>query len=482
MVDRPYIFFELTNSLCSQCLRKLEAKILIEQGSVWMLKRCPAHGPERVLLSTDVEYYQLQRRFLKPGQLPRHFGTAWERGCPYDCGLCPDHEQHSCLSLVEITDHCNLECPVCYAGSSPTRREYRTLGEVEAMLDAVVRNEGQPDVVQISGGEPTLHPQLFEILRAAKQRPIRHLMLNTNGLRLANDPELVSQLAAFAPGFEIYLQFDSLRPEPYLALRGADLLEKKLRALTELERVGLSTTLVVTLKKGLNDRELGELVRFALGFRCVRGITFQPVQDAGRNLAYDADTQRLTLSEVRSGLLAQQALFGERDLIPVPCHPDALCMGYALKANGGATALSGLLDPETLLTSAGSTIVYERSAELKEHLLKLFSTAASPASSENNLKQLLCCLPSLEAGHGAADLTYENVFRVLIVQFMDAFSFDVRSVKRSCIHMAQPDGRMIPFETYNLLYRDPRRLAQIIEGGAVETGLTPLRVRRAELS
>src|SRR6185503_17511925 len=167
MRDRDYLFYELTTSLCATCLRKVEAKVVIQDQNVFMLKRCPEHGFAKVLISTDAEYYKLSRQTIKPGQMPLKFNTPIRWGCPYDCGLCPDHEQHSCVAVVEVADACNLRCPICYAGSAPGRA-FRTLGEVERMLDAVVRNEGQPDVVQISGGEPTIHPDFFAILDLAR--------------------------------------------------------------------------------------------------------------------------------------------------------------------------------------------------------------------------------------------------------------------------------------------------------------------------
>ena len=165
MSDRPYLFYELTNSLCATCLRKVEAKVVIQDDHVYLHKWCPEHRFEKVLISTDVEYYKLSRQTLKPGQMPRRFNTPIKYGCPYDCGLCPDHEQHSCLTLVEITDGCNLTCPICYSESSPKRMSsHRSLEQIEFMLDCVVRNEAEPDVVQISGGEPTIHPQFWEML------------------------------------------------------------------------------------------------------------------------------------------------------------------------------------------------------------------------------------------------------------------------------------------------------------------------------
>ncbi len=464
---RPYLFYDTTQSVCTQCLRPVEAKILIKDAQVFMDKWCPAHGTERVLIADDADYYRLCREvFVKPPEMPQRFATPMQYGCPYDCGLCPDHMQHSCLSVVEITDHCNLRCPTCYASSGPERLTHRPLAEVIAMLDAVVASEGVADVVQISGGEPTLHPQLFEILDAARERPIRHLMLNTNGLRIAQEPGFAERLAAYAPGFELYLQFDSLQREPLLDLRGADLRRIRTQALERLEALGLSTTLVMTVKRGVNDGEIGELIRHAAGYRCVRGVTLQPVQDAGRVEAYEAARHRLTVSEIRRRIVEQSGVFSAADVVPVPCNPDTLAMAYALRTpEGGLQPLTRFLDPQTLVQGAANTIVFERDPALKEQVFKLFSTNHSPESQAHCLSELMCCLPQISA---PASLGYQDVFRVLVVQFMDAQSLDIRALKKSCIHMARPDGRMIPFESYNLFYRD-----------GLEAG--PLAAIRAEL-
>src|SRR6476619_6462909 len=282
MPDRPYIFYELTNSLCSTCLRKVEAKVVIQDGNVYLHKWCPEHRFQKVLISTDADYYQLSRQTIKAGQMPLKFNTPIRYGCPYDCGLCPDHEQHSCLTLLEITDKCNLQCPICYAESSPKRETWRSLEQIETMLNAIVRNEEEPDIVQISGGEPTIHPQFFEILERARRAPIRHLMINTNGLRIAQDEAFAERLATYMPDFEVYLQFDSFERDALLALRGADLRRLLEQALERLNRLGISTTLVVTVKRGVNDHEIGRIIDYALQQPCVRGVTLQPVQAAGR--------------------------------------------------------------------------------------------------------------------------------------------------------------------------------------------------------
>ncbi len=449
---RPYLFYDVAISVCSTCLRRVDGKIVFEDGVVYLLKTCPVHGRERVLIADDIDYYRRCREiFLKPPEMPNHFNTPVKWGCPYDCGLCTDHEQHSCLTLVEITDFCNLRCPVCYAESGPERQTHRDLATIERMLDAVVRNERHPDVVQISGGEPTLHPDFFRILDMARERPIQHLMVNTNGTRIASDREFGRRLAEYMPSFEIYLQFDSLEERPLRELRGVDLRATREAAVARLNELGISTSLVVTLKRGLNDHELGRIIEYALAQPCVRGVVFQPVQAAGRFDGFDPAKDRLTLTEVRRRILEQTSVFRAEDIIPVPCHPDSLAMAYALKTEQGIVPLTGLMPPEVLINGARNTIVFEADTALQQHLFRTFSTNHSPESAGATLRELLCCLPKIQAPEG---IDYRSVFRVIIMQFIDAWSFDVRSVKKTCVHIAHPDGkRLIPFDTYNMFYR-----------------------------
>jgi uncharacterized radical SAM superfamily Fe-S cluster-containing enzyme len=449
---RPYLYYDTVISICTECYRKVDGKILFQDGKVFLVKRCPEHGTEKVLVADDIEYYRRAREvFIKPPEMPNHFNTPIKWGCPYDCGLCPDHEQHSCLSLIEITDHCNLDCPICYASSGTHRQSFRSLAQVEQMLDAVVRNERNPDVVQISGGEPTVHPEFFEILDAARRRPIRHLMVNTNGIRIATDAAFAERLQEYGRAFEVYLQFDSFERDALMSLRGADLRRIREQALERLNALNISTTLVVTLKKGVNDHEIGRILDFAVTQPAVRGVTFQPIQHAGRAEGFDPAVNRLTLTEVRRRILEQTSIFRAEDVIPVPCHPDALAMAYALKVDGKVAPLSGLVDPKVLIDGGRNTIILEQDPAIQAGIFRLFATNHSPESSARSLHELLCCLPRVIA---PATITYENIFRVLIVQFIDAHAFDVRSVKKSCIHIVHPDGRLIPFDTYNLFYRD----------------------------
>ncbi len=453
MPTRKYTYYDFTLSLCPECLQLVDAKIVFENGNVYMLKRCNVHGNSKVLIADDIEYYKNIRNYNKPSETPYTFNTKTHYGCPYDCGLCPDHEQHSCLTVVEVTDRCNLTCPTCYAGSSPTYGRHRTLDEVKAMLDTIVRNEKEPDVVQISGGEPTIHPQFWEIMDYAKSLPIRHLMLNTNGIKIAKDFAFAERIKSYVPDFEIYLQFDSFENSVLQELRGADLNDIRKQALDNLNTLNLSTTLVVTLQKGLNDQEIGKIIDYALQQKCVRGVTFQPTQIAGRLDNFNPETDRMTLTEVRRNIMEQTDIFTSDDLLPVPCNPDALVMGYALKLDGEVFPLTRYINPNDLLDNSKNTIIYEQDEQLHGKMIELFSTGNSVEVAEENLKSIMCCLPNIDA----PNLGYDNLFRIIIMQFIDAYNFDVRAIKKSCVHIVDKDNKIIPFETMNLFYRDDKK-------------------------
>jgi hypothetical protein len=453
-----YVFDGQTTSLCGVCLALVPAKILIEEGSVFYQKRCLTHGVQKVLVSTDAAYWRLCRDYLKPGDRPLAFQTRTELGCPYDCGLCPDHEQHSCLALIDINEACNLACPVCFSDSSPHRTLHRPVAEIERMMDALVASEGEPDLLQISGGEPTIHPEILEVLAAARRRPIRHVMLNTNGIRIAEDPEFVARLAEFRPGFEVYLQFDSLRPEALLNLRGADLGRIRRAALENLERAGISTTLVVVVKQGVNDDELPAIIDHALQWRCVRGVVFQPVQDAGRNEGFAAATDRFPLSAIRRRIVDAEGPFGEGDIIPLPCNPESIAIGYALRKGPRIAPVTSFFPREMLVEALPNAITFEKYPDLHKQVLEFFSLATTECNNEKKLAELLCCLPEVPLPAG---LGYEDTFRIVIVEFMDAHNFCLGRVKRSCIHFVTPDGKIIPFETYNLFYRDEAAKARM---------------------
>ncbi len=208
--DADHVFYELTRSICPECRRVIDAQVVLRDDKVFMRKRCPEHGRFEALVYGDAQAYTSQAKFNKPGTIPLAFTSQVEHGCPHDCGLCPDHQQHACLGIIEINSACNMQCPLCFANAGAGFS--LTLDEVEDILDGFVRTEGYPEVVQFSGGEPTIHPEIVPMLRAAKRRNIRHVMINTNGKRIATDDVFLAELAEIRPA--IYFQFDGFPAKP----------------------------------------------------------------------------------------------------------------------------------------------------------------------------------------------------------------------------------------------------------------------------
>jgi uncharacterized radical SAM superfamily Fe-S cluster-containing enzyme len=230
---RDYVFLGTTRSICPHCRRLVDAKIIVRGGRVYFRKRCPEHGVVEDFVCSDVAYFD-RHEYSQPARVPKGYGTKADKGCPYDCGLCPEHEQHTCIGLIEITSNCNLKCPMCFAESGPGGT-YVDFGTYTRMVDRYVLLEGIVDVLQLSGGEPTLHPQIIPMVRYAYEQPIRAVMINTNGIRLAHDEAMVEQLAEMRDRLEIYLQFDGFEERTYAELRGEALLRTKLAALEMLD-------------------------------------------------------------------------------------------------------------------------------------------------------------------------------------------------------------------------------------------------------
>jgi len=266
-----------------------------------MRKRCPEHGRCEALVYADAQAYTSQAKFNKPGTVPLAYTSQVEHGCPHDCGLCPDHQQHACLGIIEVNSACNMQCPLCFANAGAGFS--LTLDEVEEILDGFVQTEGYPEVVQFSGGEPTIHPEIVPMLRAAKRRKIRHVMINTNGKRIASDDAFLAALAEIQPA--IYFQFDGFSSETYRIIRGEpDILEEKLKALDRLAETGCKVVLVPAIERGVNEHEVGDILRFGMQHPAVLGVNFQPAFHAGRHMQHNP-LQRMTIPDVLRLIAAQ---------------------------------------------------------------------------------------------------------------------------------------------------------------------------------
>jgi uncharacterized radical SAM superfamily Fe-S cluster-containing enzyme len=394
--------------------------------------------------------------------------------------LCTEHEQHTCVGLVEITSSCNLSCPMCYASSGPGGK-HLSFEECVRSIDRLVEVEGRAEILQISGGEPTIHPDFLGVLEYGCNQAIDLVMINTNGLRFAHDPDFTAKVARHRQRLEVYFQFDGFSDPIYERLRGEPLADVKLRALEALGQHGIRTILVTTLQPGVNDQDIGRIVKFGLERPWITGISFQPATYSGRYVLPEELERRITFPDVIKAVAGQSnGIFREDDFMPLPCaHPNCHSLTYAYRAGGQVTPLSRFIDARNHLDilANGITFTRPRARQLMEQYLgKLGCCAGGDCGGEKELMPSAQLVPLLGLGAAkngqagkksveevagefftraiAEDLSPADVFRITITSFLDAYNFDVRRLMKCCIHHVLPSGHVIPFCAYNVLYRE----------------------------
>lgn len=496
-MDRGEVFVEYTKSICPVCKVVLDAQVNIRDNKVYLRKHCREHGSFEALVYGDAQAYLASARFNKPGTIPLTFQTEVRDGCPSDCGLCPEHKQHACLGIIEVNTNCNLDCPICFADSGHQPDGYAiTLEQCERMLDVFVASEGEAEVVMFSGGEPTIHKHILDFVDAAQVRPIRNVNLNTNGIRLATDRGFVSALGLRnhrdGKSINIYLQFDGFDERTHREIRGRDLREIKRRALDNCADAGLTVTLVAAVERGLNEHELGDIIEFGLGHPAVRSVAFQPVTHSGRHVEFDPLT-RLTNSDV-IGLIAAQRpeWFGKDDFFPVPCcFPTCRSITYLLtegtpgRPDFGVVPIPRLLRVEDYLDYVSNRVVPDNA--VREVLEKLWSASAfmGTETTEEKLRAAAEALDCADAcgvnlPDAMANLS-DRSFMIVVQDFQDPYTLNVKQLMKCCVEEITPDGRMIPFCAYNSAgYREQvrERMSGVPVADVVPhaTGLLPLLV------
>ncbi len=439
-----------TQSLCPVCLRLVDAEYRREGDTVLLRKRCPEHGTFEAPVWRDgrgMPSFEAWRRSMRIPAYPAHPATDVRQGCPFDCGLCPDHVQHTCTGLIEVTMRCSLGCPVCYAKSGAGAAD-PSLEAVKKQMDALFRASGSCNV-QLSGGEPTERDDLPEIIRMAKRKGFALVQVNTNGLRLGREKGYAQSLKD-AGLDSVYLQFDGVDDDVYRTLRGRALFALKQAAADACGRAGLGVVLVCTLVRGVNDAQVGDLLRHALKQGShVRGLHFQPVSSFGR-FPWEMDSApRITLPELMAALERQSGGMVKAEHFHAPSCEHPLCSFSAVYAR----KTDGTLD-EPLggsCCSGGTSLSGERTGIVDNAEGSRISRAFTAAhwTSPHDSTSLNDAFSRFIAGSGA-----DRRFTLSAMTFQDALSLDVERVRGCCIHVVAPDGRLIPFCLYNLTSLD----------------------------
>jgi len=465
-----------TRSLCPECLKVLHATIYEEDGKVYIEKECPDHGKVTELYWSNYDEYKRAQKYSVVGDGIEPPQTKTMHGHPFDCGLCPNHKSTPSLAIIDVTNRCNLRCPICFANANVTGTIYEpTEEQIHNMLKTLKGIRPiPPDGLQFSGGEPTVREDLPELVRMAKEEGFDHIEVNTNGIRLAENVDYCKELLD-AGVSSVYLQFDGIRPEVYVNTRGVPLWETKVKAIENCRKSGLdSIVLVPTIVKGVNDDQLGAIIEFAhQNFDVIRCVNFQPVSITGRIPYEKRREMRITIPDC-TRLIEEQTggAIKISDFYPVPVVvPVAKAIG-ALKNRrypeftvhehcGVATFLlenEGKLVPITRFVDIdgfmdGMNRVYETASKGSKRRAQIQLLSSTLRHAKLGLVRQLAGAVFREGSYNSLGNFMRRVLMVGMMHFMDLYNLDLERLERCGIHYAIPDGRIIPFCAMNSLYR-----------------------------
>ncbi len=501
----PWTLPYWTDSLCPECGNVIRARKFVEDRQVFMEKECPEHGYFREIISRDVDFYMQMFTFrfgdnrgftnpLKQADL--------DKSCPENCGMCNMHHSHTCMSNIDLTNRCDMVCPVCFANANAMGYVTEpSVEEVRKMLKTLRDRKPVPcKVIQFSGGEPTIHPNFIEIVAMAKEMGFSQIQIATNGKNIS-DLDFAKRCKEAGLN-SLYLQFDGVTKDVYRKTRGEDVLETKLQAIEVCRKVGLRIVLVPTIVRGINDHQVGAIVRFACdNSDVITGISFQPVCFTGRISEKDRLKQRYTITDLAldieeqtGGMMPRNNWFGLGATQPlsrlseaisgkpaffVSCHPDCGGGGYLFINPEDYTEIKPateflnlkqtLIDIQALSEKLAvrrakwwykvlSTAGIARSADLMggaralKIVKKHFDEKKAPAGlTFRRLLGVMDGYKNTERGRRPeAEKTYSyNTVFVAGMHFQDKYNYDVERARRCVIHQSAPDGRMYPFCTYN---------------------------------
>ena len=461
--NRSYTYFGQTVSTCPECLKFVQAKLVHADGNVFFHKYCPEHGASRALVSEDYDYYINAQAYSKPGSIPLRFSSKIQDGCPHDCGLCPAHEQHCCHPIIEITDVCNLACPICMADNSS--KGFIRSDIFSQIIDNLVAAEGTLENITLSGGEPTLHPEFWELITISDRPEITRVSLVTNGLTIAQDREFCRRLKK--RNIYVVLQFDGFDDDIYQKLRGRPLLDVKKRALAHLDEFKIPTQLLYVAARHINEDHIGQVIRLILENDHILSLAIQPLALIGRgggSFVHDP-LDRLTIPGIIRAVENQTGgVLRKEDFFPLPCpNPQCVSLTYLLKLDdGGFVPFPRFADMKKYLHLLSQSATLGPSQETEDALREitddLWSTAGEIPDSQRIIHALrraaLEMFPPGAANYRELVRASERQAKsIFIHHYMDRFNFDLARSIKCCHHYPRASGNIMPVCTFNLFHR-----------------------------
>lgn len=446
-----------TQALCPACRSKVPARVVEKNDKVYLEKFCADHGFSEALISSDPGWYRESLRYVKPKQIPLQVHTTEFKGCPESCGLCPEHQQHTCLPVIEINSACNLACPVCL---KRFKKDFQlSRDSFEHIIDTLILCEGRVDVVNLSGGEPTLHPELGDFLRLTNAKGIMQTTVSTNGLRFLSMPELRRLFRD--TGALVALQFDGFKPETYVRLRGEDLFARKRAIIEILEKEDIRYSLVATVAKGVNDDEIRNIADFFFRSKAV-SLMLQPIVLTGAAQSF-TQSEKLTIPDVVHAL-EESSFVKKGDFNPLPCsHFSCFALAYYFILDQDRFLnLKEFLDHEDYLNAIANKTLPCLDADgfdlIRNKLYDVWSLADAGSLGEQTLERIRQVLRDVTregfAPNKAFSLGVEAMKAIFIHDFMDKNTFDFGRVIKCCNPYPQSDGRLVPMCSQNVFFQE----------------------------
>ena len=466
------------NSLCPKCKKVIKAKILEEDGKIVMRKKCKDHGDCYDIVYNHAELYKKIEKWAfedAPGLTNPKIKNATR--CPQQCGLCNMHYSRSCLTNIDLTNRCNLRCPICFANANVQGYVYEvTLDQVKKMLEEVIKQNAPQEthVVQYSGGEPTIHPQFLECIKVAKDFSFAHIQIASNGIKIANDLEFAKKCKENGL-YTVYLQFDGVDEDSvYKSTRGVPLWETKKKAIENCRKAGLKVVLVPTLVNTINDDQVGKILQFAID-NCdvISGISYQPVAFTGRISEKERLKHRYTLSDLAFDIEKQTGYAKAMEdwyplsittpyskfvsklndylTINLSCHPNCGIGTYLLvnRKTKQTIPITQILNVEAIFNELNE-FIKENKVNFKPYL-KFMMIYLLRKHFKRNVENL-SLVDLYKATYGVAKKENKTEWTLLLVagmHFQDCYNYNIDRVKRCVIHYSAPNGLIYPFCTYN---------------------------------
>ncbi len=455
--ERAYTYFSTVRSMCRSCRAVVPARVFFQEGKVWQQNLCPCGNSQPALIAADKDWYL--ENILRPisDRSPLKLSHPLKNGCPHDCGPCAWHATPCQLPVISVTNACNLGCPICFTYNRPDRTYFMSVEEMERTVDWIIASSDRVDLINITGGEPTLHPRILDLLRCCKRPEIGRITMNSNGLRLAEDPDLCEQLAAL--GAYVILSFNTFDPKTALLLHGKDVVEEKLQAIENLTRAGVKITLLYVMMRDTNENALAGILDLIRTNDQILSLTVQTMTYTGQGGGYWPLRQPIPVDEA-ARMVCQQSggAFVFSDFLPRPSsHPLCYLTCYVLKSGRTFLPFARFAPAEKILSLMKDSYLIRLGDEedfFREAINRLYSEGKTePLKLFRELIEALYPRNRDISIFERQRLAESSVRTIYIHAHMDEDTFDCsRAMLCPDLVPAEP-GRLIPACTYNLFYR-----------------------------